>query len=324
MDKQKVVNLLKGNRLGRLAIQLAGERYLAGHSIAAGLEEVRRYGTLGRKSTIDILGEAAETPAQAERYFNGYKSVILGIGDRSDIVSISLKPSAICVFKNDAFHEQTPFIPRLESLVELAAEHKINVTLDMEDHVLTDATIDAAKYLWGEGYENFGTVLQSRLFRTQHDILDIYAGKYRVTPEHMRIREVIGIYPEPATIATTDKAVMKQWMVRDIELLIDAGAFIEVGTHDPHVVDTVVGILTRRNVPKDRVEFQFLRGVPIAEDIEKGLLDLGYTVRYYMPIELKKGDSIPYMGRRLLESPQVIQYGFNNIIDGLKRNILLK
>ncbi len=47
--------------------------------------------------------------------------------------------------------------------------------------------------LYGKaGYENLGTVLQSRLFRTMQDIERFQEG--------MRVRLVIGIYQEPNAI----------------------------------------------------------------------------------------------------------------------------
>lgn len=62
-------------------------------------------------------------------------------------------------------------------------------------------------------------------------------------------------------------------------------------------------------------EFQFLKGVQKAYQIEKELLGKGFTVRYYMPAELKPGDGVPYMKRRLEANPGMVFVGAVNLLD---------
>ena len=61
----------------------------------------------------------------------------------------------------------------LENITEicsLAAENDIFVRLDMEDHRVTQDTIDVVLEMHSRGKTNVGCVLQSRLFRTKDDI----------------------------------------------------------------------------------------------------------------------------------------------------------
>ncbi len=296
----------------------SGERYLAGHSLDEGIDTIVGYNHRGIYSSLDLVGEAAQTVEEAEEYIQSYIDALTAINRRlpgtgkrhTSPVSVSVKPSSICViypFNDDFFtHPDTRLQPQLEKIVKVAHEYGIPVTIDMEDHNFTTPTLDVATQLWRQGYNNTGVVLQASLYRTQADIRERFTDQtYSFPKEDVGTRLCLGIYREPRDIAQRNKPKAKQMLVERAKELIEAGVYLECATHDPDVVRQIEELV--KDLPKERREFQFLKGVRVAdEEIIPQLLRQGEKVRVYMPIELKPGRAYPYMCRRLKESPQMI------------------
>lgn len=326
-----LLETLSSSSRGRSLIQTLGEPYLAGHSLATGIKTCQDYFWRGICSTLDILGEEAKTTADADRFLNGYQQAVdafVNLRDDEQLLSvgnpasISVKPSAICVVNSMpeevTFSSETPLFDRLDEILCYAYHRGLPVTIDMEDHRFTGATLEAARDLWLNGYSNTGIVLQSRLHRTEQDIQRFLRDQhYHFPKEEIRVRACIGIYQEPEAVAVTSKNEAKKRLLSRLEDLFDVGVYVEIATHDPKVVEGAQRIIKRRGIPADRYEFQFLKGVPIAEQkIVPPLLDEGVTCRLYMPIELKEGDGLPYIIRRCKANPWMAWYGIKNLVQG--------
>ncbi len=264
----KLIDHLSTETLRRL-----GEPYLAGHSLEHGLEVMQRYYD-GRRiySTFDILGESAKTVAEADRYFDAYlKFLVLLPNDfvhqrspRYRPVSISVKPSAICVIKEKPdeaiVNSETPLIPRLEKIVSAARDLNIDVTLDMEDHRYTNLSLEAVKTLLAIGYHNLGKVSQARLKRTTTDNYQSYASIQYNFPHHdLRDRICQGIYLEPETIAATKKEDIKEQLRLRTKELFDYGIYVEIATHDKHIIRSALEYIKSNDISPDHYEFQFLK-----------------------------------------------------------------
>ncbi len=317
---------------GRRIFEILAEPYLAGHSLEEGIATAKReYATHRRHATLDVLGEGARTIEEAQRYRTAYRSLVDRVAQEfsnREAVSISLKPTAICVADAQSpgtLLPETTLRIELEKLVVYAAEHGVKVTLDMEDHYWTDISLETAKDLWDTGYQNLGIVLQSRLDRTSADIQALFVRDDIVIPrEKMSVRACIGIYVEPETLATNNRYEAKQRLMYRIAELFAQGVYVEIATHDPDVVHTIISsIIEPMHIPRSRFEFQFLKGVQNAYDLEAELMKHGYTVRYYMPVEIQKGDGIPYMQRRLRQNPDLFRHGVKNLFQQLRGRKLL-
>ena len=136
--------------------------------------------------------------------------------------SVSLKPSAFTT------GEMERVIEPLTALAERSHEKGVPLTIDMEERRWTDLTLDLSIGLFERGFD-VGTVLQTRLFRTAKDIERI--------PPGMRLRLVIGIYPEPEEHAITHKREMKELMVTQARRLLERGCFVEFATHDEEFIE---------------------------------------------------------------------------------------
>lgn len=280
--------------------------YVAGGSMEAGLEVAHdRFERFGALATLDLLGEGEMTPAQIETNVATYKTLVERLGtdprfsDPATRPTVSVKPSAF----TQRVREEAE--PHLRAIVEHATVHGVGVTIDMEDHAWTDLTLAWAVALFHAGHD-VGTVLQTRLNRTAADLERIPAG--------MRLRLVIGIYPEDAAIAVTSKPVMKERMVDYARILVERGVRVEFGTHDEPTLERFL----REVAPghEDACEIQMLLGVP-RRPFAKRLLagEFGTVVRFrlYIPFATSWDDATAYLRRRMRESPNVMWLVLRNL-----------
>lgn len=279
--------------------------YVAGSSVDAALDCAAKHWRQSRlDSTLDLLGEDVTEQAQVEANVEVYARTIRFAAQDKRFEgrrrpTVSVKPSA---FTTGA---QEDCIPKIRQLVELAHGHDIAVTIDMEDRRWTDFTLEFATSLFLEGFD-VGTVLQTRLLRTPKDIERIPAG--------MRVRLVIGIYPEPSEVALTQKPEMKARMLDCAEGLLAKGARVEFATHDEPILER----FARELAPSapDRCEVQMLLGVPragIQEKLLGGVFGCEIPVRLYVPFAVGWDDATAYLRRRMDESPSMIFLVLRNL-----------
>ena len=180
-------------RLLNQLIWFMGRPYLAGSSLEEGLKNIESSDSY---STLDILGEAAQTKEDADRFIETYIDAIDNLAEKypdGSPSSISVKLSAIC--EPDKPGEIPPIETmeqRLEEIVSYSKDNGIDVTLDMESHEWTDITLAIVRNLWNKGYDNLGTVLQAKLNRTERDIVNLFQNNYTIDKKKIRIRACLG------------------------------------------------------------------------------------------------------------------------------------
>jgi len=281
--------------------------YVAGDSLDKALDVAAAlWRDKGILTTLDILGEEVKEKARVDANVKLYASVIDALArdarfaDRATRPTISLKPSGFTA----GSHEEAR-----GPIAELAAhahDKDVALTVDMEDRRWTDFTIDLAVGLFQEG-KDVGTVLQTRLNRTEKDLARI--------PPGMRLRLVIGIYPEPLDVATTDKWAMKERMLSFARRLLQRKVLVEFATHDQPTVERFV----REVAPldPDRCEVQMLLGVPrtdLLERVRRGALGPALPVRLYVPFANGWDDATAYLRRRMAESPSMAWLVLRNLL----------
>ncbi len=316
-----VVPHIRDFRIGREVFDALSEPYLAGHDLEEGLSLVEsEWRDKGWRSTVAILGEAATSWSESNRYFDAYKRLVDGISEihesyeDEDVASISVKPTSLAPVSERAetvFLEDADYRERLEDMVRYAGEHGVNVAQDMEDRRWRTRSIDAAKHVWLEEFDNFGIVLQERLYDTEDDVLNLTDFIDRETSldhEDVRVRLVAGIYNEPEPHGMP-KRVAKKRMPERVQELFEAGFYVQIATHDRKVLDEIVEDIENAGYSSDRFEFQFIRGVPEGKVLADELTSSGYDARFYQPVEIQEGDAIPYMERRLESNPKMLWYG---------------
>lgn len=311
--KEFLLKNIAKSKWGEEKIWKFGKDYIAGSSLEEGIDTISQYYSQGRYSTLDILGESAETQEQADRYKQNYIKAINHLSERfedKNTCTVSVKGSSICCVgeKQDEIPSEESLEQHLEDIVKIAAGKGIHVTLDMEDHRWTDVSLNVSKRLWDKGYSNLqlGITQQVRLDRTEKDINSIIL-KYDVQfRKGIRVRTCKGIYIESRRISTRSKSKIRRRLIERIKQLFRGGFYLEIATHDHKVIHQIIKYIEENSFKNDSFEFQFLKRVQKGYEIEGKLRERGYKVRFYMPVELKKYEGVSYMIRRCVENPRLI------------------
>lgn len=315
--------------------------YLAGKTAEDALEKAHKVFRENRfASTIDILGEDARNDEDCDESVQNFIRLI-------DLISAKQIPSANPLqhtsvsFKPSMFSSISPASSapgkqkelecaqqRIEKIVRHAESKAVRVTLEAEDHTWADFHLDTYFGLINAGCKNFGTVVQSRLFRTKKDL--------KRFDNRTRVRMVIGIYNEPSSVALTDKNEMKRLSVEFSRELLARGTYVELASHDTDCMRSFIedAVLVSR-APSEQFEVQHLLGVPrkeIQQDFASGryfvtmaeqasgnkreqlaeLARAGVLMRMYLPFG-KDHVAGPYCKRRLKANPNMIGFGIKNL-----------
>lgn len=262
-------------------------RFVAGESVADALEVVHTITADGRRATLDYLGEYTSDPELAERTVRTYLRLLDELAERrlAESVEVSVKLSALTVDGDEVLASRN-----LGLICEAAADCGTTVTVDMEDHTTTDATLRAvrkARRTWPW----VGAVVQSYLRRTESDVATLaYEGS--------RVRLCKGAYAEPAEVAFTDAHAVDLSYVRCANSLLAGGAYAMFATHNPRLVNVLRQRTRWYGRRQGSYEYQMLYG--IRPDEQRRLAAEGETVRVYVPF----GEHwYGYLMRRLAERP---------------------
>jgi proline dehydrogenase len=280
-------------------VRVLAAPYVAGTGIESGVRKADDlWNTRRLYATVDLLGEEVFQREDVEAAVALYFRMIDQLEGRS-YASISLKPTQFGIHESEAY-----CLENLRKVIGHAAPHQLHVTVDMEDHTVTDVTLRLFKALRDE-FDNVGTVLQSRLYRTKDDIAALHT-------KPCKVRICIGIYKEPKSIAYVDKPAMKNKLFEYVQLLLDKGHYPEIATHDEPLIRRCLEYLDRRGCPKTAYEFQMLLGVP-RFDIQTHVVNDGRVMRLYVPFAEEWRYAIAYCKRRMAANPMMGAYVMKNL-----------
>lgn len=260
-------------------------RFVAGETTADAVAAARELAAAGLHTTLDYLGEDTNDEAQAEVTVQAYLALLdaLHAAGLAGWAEVSVKLSAVGQRLSDRLALDNAW-----RICAAAEQCDTTVTLDMEDHTTTDATLDVLAEL-RRTWPATGAVLQSYLGRTERDAHKL-AGS--------RVRLCKGAYAEPADVAFEAAHDVDLSYVRCANVLLAGGGHPMFATHDPRLID-IVGERARWYGRKQgEFEFQMLYG--IRPDEQRRLAGEGETVRVYVPY----GEQwYGYLMRRLAERP---------------------
>ncbi len=95
------------------------------------------------------------------------------------------------------------------------------------------------------------------------------------------------------------------------EMLLDDGNYPAFATHDPGMIEQIIGYAERNNIGPERYEFQMLFG--IRRDEQVNLIKNGYGMRVYVPY----GEQwCPYFMRRIAERPANAMFVMRAMVKG--------
>ncbi|MGQ0716154.1 MAG: proline dehydrogenase family protein [Pseudonocardiales bacterium] len=267
-------------------------RFVVGESTEQAVAATTNLVASGLAVTLDHLGEGVEDEAGAESAVRAYLELLDrlradGLADRAEA---SVKLSAL----GQRLDEELAL--RNASRICAAAEHAgTTVTLDAEDHTLTDSTLRVHAEL-RRTWPATGAVLQAYLHRTLDDCRALAV-------EGSRVRLCKGAYAEPPELAFRTSREVARSFVHCANTLLAGPGYPMFATHDPLLI-AIVGERARwYGRPPGSFEYQMLYGVRPAE--QRRLAAGGDTVRVYLPYG---SDWYSYLTRRLAERPENVAF----------------
>jgi RHH-type proline utilization regulon transcriptional repressor/proline dehydrogenase/delta 1-pyrroline-5-carboxylate dehydrogenase len=334
------VRLLPSHGLGgRLLAKAAtfnaehlARRFIAGSNVAEVLRSITKLRQKQLTFTVDLLGEATITEAEADAVQQQYFDLLGGLAQLQQLpesplidrdhagpiprVNVSVKLSAL-------FSQFDPIDPvgtsavvrrRLRPILQMARDTGAFVNFDMEQYAFKGTTLRIFREILDEpafrDWPHVGIAIQAYLRDTEQDLREMLAWvKERGTPVWVRL--VKGAYWDYETVV----AAQNDWPVpvwtrkhesdacfeRCARFLLQHYEWIRpaFGSHNVRSIAAAMAIADELGVPPNAYEFQMLYGM--GDEFKDVLVALPRRVRIYTPY----GQLLPgmaYLVRRLLEN----------------------
>jgi proline dehydrogenase len=272
----------------KVGLKFGAQRFIAGETITQAVKQIKKLNKDGLLVTVDFVGEFIETEKEANEMTEGSIEAIKTISKHQLKSHLSLKMTSMGLDISDEV-----VIRNMRRILDVAKENNVYVTIDMEDYSHCQKTLDIYHILAKE-YKNLGTVIQSYLYRSEKDIEDL--SQYAPM-----IRLVKGAYKESPEVAYPEKQDIDENLEKLIKQYLSYGNYTMVASHDEKIIHFTKEYAQENQIPKSQFEFQMLYGICV--ELQKKLVNEGYTVRVYVPYGT---DWYGYFMRRLAEKPSNI------------------
>ena len=300
------------------AMRIMGEHFVLGQTIEEALKRGRAFAAEGYTFSFDMLGEAALTAEDAEKFYSDYAHAIAAIGDAangSDVRSnpgISIKLSALHPRYEYAQRQRAleELLPRVRSLAVAAKARGLGFNIDAEEAERLDLSLDLFEGLLADdklaGWDGFGVVVQAYQRRAL-DVIAWLAALARARGRKIMVRLVKGAYwdaeiKRAQVLGLDDYPVFTRKALTDASYAACAKALIrnadviypQFATHNALSAAIVKGLAGDADY-----EVQRLHGM--GEALHDRLLKSGLRSRIYAPVGGHR-ELLPYLVRRLLEN----------------------
>ncbi len=302
------------------AMKVLGKQFVMGRTIKEALRRAKDFNKAYRFS-YDMLGEAARTQADAEKYYQDYSHAINELAKAAkyqelmDNPGISIKLSALHPRYEFNKHDQIvkELSPLLLSLAMQAKSAGISLTVDAEEARLLELSFDVFTKVYTdpglEGWEGLGLALQSYQKRAWY-VIDWIGALYQQHGRRIPVRLIKGAYWDSEvkyaqTQGLDGYPVFTRKSSTDVSFIACAkkmfsfsdAIYPQFGSHNAFSVATILSLAKAHKV---KFEFQCLHGMGQA------LYDL-VTQKYQVPCRIYApvGNHkvlLSYLVRRLLEN----------------------
>lgn len=315
------------------AMRLLGKQFVTGQTIEEALKNGKEREKSGYRFSFDMLGEAAMTQADADRYYQDYVHAIHAIGKDAagagvyEGNGISVKLSAIHPRYARAQHERVmaELLPRLKDLFLLAKQYDIGLNIDAEEANRLELSLDLMEALVSDpdlaGFNGIGFVVQAYQKRCPF-VIDYLVDLARRNKQKLMIRLVKGAYwDSEVKWAQVDGLegypVYTRKVHTDVSYLACArkllaaqdAVFPQFATHNAYTLAAIY----QMGLGKD-FEHQCLHGMgETLYDQVVGEQNLGRRCRIYAPVGTHE-TLLAYLVRRLLENGANSSF-VNQIVD---------
>jgi len=310
----------------REAMKILGRNFVFGRTIDEALQRAKPERARGLSHSFDMLGEAAKTFADAERYAAAYRGALDRIAKES---KAGFKASPGISVKLTALHPRYEYLhaeeavaavlPVVRELALKASRADVHFTIDAEEADRLELQMDvfeallADDELFANGWAGFGIAIQAYQKRAK-PLCDWTAAAARAHGRKLMVRLVKGAYWDTEVKAAqvaglTDYPVFTRKIATDVsylacaKVLLDASDVIypAFATHNANTIGQVKALAAGRPF-----EFQRLHGMGegLYEELaklERGIGEPQTPVRIYAPVGSHK-ELLAYLVRRLLEN----------------------
>ena len=316
------------------AMRILGRQFVMGRTIQEALQRAQDNEARGYRHSYDMLGEAARTAADAERYFKAYAGAIeamgkaAGSGEPIAGPGISVKLSALhprfeFAQRGRAVRE---IAPRLIELCRMAKARGLGLTVDAEEADRLEPTLDileaAALDLSLKDWNGLGIAVQAyqkRAVPTIDWLVDLARrGRRRLVVRlvkgaywdtEIKLAQVDGLsgYPVFTRKPSTDVSYLAcaSRLLRAQSVIYPAFA-----SHNAHTIASVEAMAGSGA----EFEFQRLHGMGEAlYDAVFATAPVSHACRIYAPVGSHE-DLLAYLVRRLLENGANSSF-VNRIVD---------
>ncbi|MBU2531522.1 MAG: proline dehydrogenase family protein, partial [Alphaproteobacteria bacterium] len=311
----------------RHAMRMMGDQFVLGTDIHQALKRAAPLEARGYRFSFDMLGEAARTEADGDRYFERYRDALLTVGRvagpaRSENIEALMARPGLSV-KLSAIHPRyepakrplllQQLVPRLVELATLARQQGISITVDAEEQAVLDLSLEIFGKAFGDpalqGWPGLGLAVQAYGRRAVPVLRWLKSLSHR-NERRIPVRLVKGAYWDSEIKWAQQKGfddypVFTRKLHTDVSylacmrlMLSDPEAFYpQFATHNAQTIATAL-------IAGGGAEFEFQRlhgmGEALYEDIvETGEFD--QACRIYAPVGDHE-DLLAYLVRRLLEN----------------------
>jgi RHH-type proline utilization regulon transcriptional repressor/proline dehydrogenase/delta 1-pyrroline-5-carboxylate dehydrogenase len=316
------------------AMRILGGQFVFGRTIDEALKRAEPERRKGLSHSFDMLGEAAMTFADAERYRAGYAAAIARLarerGGVREAPGISVKLSALYP-RYDFLHAEAAkaaLVPIVRDLALAASAADIHFTIDAEEAERLELSLDIIETLvaddplfaraGGGRWEGFGLAVQAYSKRAL-PLCEWVANLARTHGRRLMVRLVKGAYWDSEIKLSQvgghgDYPVFTRKVATDVSYVACAARLLAAGeaiypafaTHNAYTIGAIEALARAQaagggSAHRDTFEFQRLHGM--GEDVYAALAAERHhrRVRIYAPVGGHK-DLLAYLVRRLLEN----------------------
>ncbi len=317
----------------RQAMRIMGHQFVMGRTIEEALDRSVDKESRAYRHSFDMLGEAALTQPDAERYWRAYEAAIRAIGARGphanviDAPSISVKLSALHPRFEVAKRARVlaELVPKVLALAELAKAQGIAMTIDAEEADRLELSLEVMRRVFVApsltGWNGFGLAVQAYSKRAL-PVIDWLGEEAVKAKRRWCVRLVKGAYWD-AEIKRHQIDGLPGYPVftrkpnTDVSYLACAKRLFELGelvypqfaTHNAHTIAAIHHLARGR--PFEYQKLHGMGGDLYAEVI--GARNWNVPCRVYAPVGSHE-DLLPYLVRRLLENGANTSF-VNRIVD---------
>lgn len=303
------------------AMKIMGHQFVRGRTIEEAQKNGRPMRDKGFTYSFDMLGEAALTTADANKYFKDYLMAIESVGresygnNTSPAPSVSIKLSALhprYEVANEA-RVMSELYTTLEQLLKRAVELDVAITIDAEEADRLELSLKLFAKLYRsetvKGWGKFGLVVQAyskralpvlvwlnALAKEQGDLIPLRLVKGAYWDSEVKWSQQRGYenYPVYTRKEATDVAYLAcaRFLLSEN---VRGNIFPQFASHNAQTVSSIAVMAQHKDF-----EFQRLHGM--GDSLYNHVMDkYRQPVRIYAPVGSHK-DLLPYLVRRLLEN----------------------